>query len=240
MLSRSTFLSALTIILLISATISSYADRRNYVWNYEYQILEKGETELENYLTITTPKADSMKGISTTTLQLEYEIGMTKHFDFAIYQVFQQSPGQSLSYEGYKLRARYKFGEKNDFFVDPLLYIEYAGKPDFSSHEIETKLILSKDFGNFNIVFDPVIEIEKESLEWEMIFGYSFGLRYTVSNLFSFGLEALGDDHGNYVGPTISHGTEKAWISLGSLFKAGKILDDAPEFQIRLLMGFAL
>lgn len=230
----------LSILFLAFVTSSSYADRRSYVWNYEYQILEKGETELENYMTVTAPNMDTLKGKTTTTLQLEYEIGMTEHFDFAVYQVFKQKPGQSLAYDGYKLRARYKFGKKGDFFVDPLLYFEYVGKPDFSEHEFELKLILSKDIGDLNIVFNPQIEFAKEDVDWETVFGYTLGARYTVSELMSIGVEALGNDHGNFIGPSISHGNEKAWISLGTLFNAGPVLNNGSGFQLRMLMGFAL
>lgn len=228
-------------VILFAVLISgnSYADRRHFVWNYEYQILAKGESELENYMTITTPTGN-LKGNATTTLQMEYEVGMTEHFDFAIYQIFKQSPAQSLMYDGFKLRARYKFGEKGDFFLDPLIYLEYVGKPDFQEHEVELKLILSKDIGKFNFVINPVLEFEKTTGSWESVFGYTLGARYTVSDLVSVGLEALGDDHGNYFGPTISHGGHKAWFSLGALFNAGTITDNAPKFQLRFLTGFEL
>lgn len=219
---------------------TSIADSRSYVWNYEYLIIEKGKTELENYLTITTPDMNKFKGNTTTTLNLEYEIGMTEHFDFAIYHIFKQIPSQPLVYDGFKFRARYKIGEKNEFFVDPLIYFEYSGKPDFSEHEFEFKLILSKDFGKFNIIFNPIIEFAYEDEEWDKIFGYTFGAKYQFWNLLSGGMEAMGDEYGNYIGPVISHGNNKAWFALGSLFKIGKVMNNGPEFHIRLLTGFEL
>jgi hypothetical protein len=203
-------------------------------------IVEKGEAELENYITITTPDINKFKGNTTTNINLEYEVGMTEHFDFAIYQVLKQAPNQSLMYDGFKFRGKYKIGEKNDFFLDPLVYLEYSGKPDFSEHEIEIKLILSKDFGRLNFVVNPVIEFAYEDEEWHNLLGYSFGSKYQISDLLNFGIEAKGDKHGNYIGPVISHGAPRAYVALGALFKAGKIFDNKPEFQIRLITGFEL
>ena len=236
---KNIFVFSIVLLVLFASLNTVRADRRSYAWNYEYQVMEKGQSEIENYLTLSSPTRN-MKGNTTTTLQIEFETGMTNHFDFAVYQVLSQAPGESLTYEGYKLRARYKFGEKGDFFIDPLIYAEYAGKPDFSEHELELKLILSKDVGRFNFVLNPVLELEKADADWGSVFGYSAGVKYAVSDLFSAGIEALGDDHGNYFGPTISHGNYKAWVSLGALFNVGKVLNNGPEIQLRLLSGFAL
>ncbi|MDD5477394.1 MAG: hypothetical protein PHG87_04220 [Candidatus Omnitrophica bacterium] len=37
---------------------NSYADRRAYVWTYEYQTMPKGKWELEYYFTSIIPKLD--------------------------------------------------------------------------------------------------------------------------------------------------------------------------------------
>ena len=83
---------------------------------------------------------------------------MNERFDFAIYHQFEQQ--SVLRYKGYKLRFRYRIGEKNQYFMDPLIYFEYHGKPDFSKHEIETKLILAKETDKIIAAFNPVLEIE--------------------------------------------------------------------------------
>ena len=92
--------------------------------------------------------------------QIELEIGMNERFDFAIYHQFEQYT--NLKYKGYKLRGRYRIGEKNMYLFDPVLYMEYHGKPDFSEHGIEAKLILAKEVGRLIASFNPVLEIEIE------------------------------------------------------------------------------
>ena len=85
---------------------------------------------------------------------------MNERFDFAVYHQFEQQ--DVFIYKGYKLRGRYRIGEKNQFFIDPLFYLEYHGKPDFSEHGIETKIILAKETGKIIASFNPVLEIEIE------------------------------------------------------------------------------
>lgn len=203
--------------------------------------MEPGESELEQYTTFSTSKVENMKGNTSTELNFELEIGMTKNFDFAVYQTFKQGSNGQLNYDGYKLRARYKIGQKNQFFLDPLIYLEYEGKPDFSEHVIEPKLILAKEIGDFTFSLNPYVEIEKPDLgEWEFTPKYSFGGTYSVSNLFKAGLEFIGSEHGNYIGPTISHGAPKVWVAFGLLTKIGNIDLGQPNFKLRFIMGVNL
>ncbi len=239
-MNRNLFFAVGFIFCLLGTFIDVRADRRSYAWNYEYLIMEKGATEFESYMTLSSPDLNEMKGKTSTEMLYEYEIGMTDNFDFAVYQIFKQSPASSFHYDGYKLRARYKIGEKGDWFIDPLIYAEYAGKPDFSEHEVELKLILSKDFNNLNFVLNPKIEFVNEDNYWETLLGYSFGMKYGFSDLLSFGIEIKGDKNGHYFGPTLSHGTHKAWVALGSLLKITEIKENKPEIYVRLLMGFEL
>ncbi len=121
-------------------------DNRSYVWTYEYKIMERGKAEFEHYLTFKAPKMDSLAGSVTTVHNIEFEFGMNDKFDFSIYQNFEQPADGAFQYSGYKLRARYKLGEKNQYFMDPLLYFEYKGKPDFTKHLLVKCMEKSKKF----------------------------------------------------------------------------------------------
>jgi hypothetical protein len=228
----------IVMILLISFGVT-HADHRSYVWTYEYMTMEPGKAELENYLTFSTPEAGTFKNKTTLESQVEIEVGMSKCFDFAIYQVFSQKPRMGLNYSAFKMRARYKFGEKDKFIFDPLLYAEYKGVPDFSEHELEMKLIMSKDFGKFNISLNPVLTLEYED-EWKTVFGYDLGMSYKVLPLLSFGIEFKGEEDGHYFAPVISHGGHKIWIAAAPTFKLGKVKDGNPEFFFRMIMGVEL
>ncbi|UCD38743.1 MAG: hypothetical protein JSW54_04490, partial [Fidelibacterota bacterium] len=117
-----------------------------------------------------------------------------------------------------------------------LLYLEYKSNADFSEREIEGKLILAKDFGQWNLAFNPILELEHED-EWEVETGYALGLSTEVHKVVRLGLEFKGNSHAHYIGPVISHGTKDLWVALGSGIRLGGADDGRPGFQIRLLTG---
>lgn len=233
------FIKAVFVIGLVYFNIA-VADHRSYVWTYEYQIMDTGKAEFEQYTTFSTPDIGSFKTMGSTELNFELEVGMNKRYDFAVYQVFKQKAGESLKYDGFKLRGRYKFFDKDEFFVDPLIYLEYKGNQSFSKHVFETKLILAKDIGKFNVSLNPYFELEYEGEEWEFMPKYVVGVCYHASDLISFGLEAKGEESGSYIGPTISHGMPNLWVAIGTLFKVGNVDAGKPEFQIRMILGVGL
>ena len=215
------------------------ADQRAYVWTYEYLTVPKGEAELETYFTISAPHKDNLEGNTSTEHRLELEVGMTNRFDFAIYQIFSQALENGLEYDGFQLRARYRIGEKGKYFVDPLMYLEYKGVPDFAEHGFEAKLILARDIGRFNIALNPILEVEfgdKNEIQPE----YAFGLSCRSGDLLRVGIEAKGGADGHYVGPVIAHGKGRFWVTLGSAFNVGSVQQGKPEFQTRMLLGIGL
>jgi hypothetical protein len=223
------------IIMLVQSLIfnSLFADERSYVWTYEYQTVPTGVAEIEHYLTIRNP-SDSL---SVTDFSLELEIGMNDRFDFALYQNFRQGPDQIFRYEGFKLRFRYKIGEKNQYFLDPLLYLEYVGTPNFNDHEIEGKLILAKNYGPWNIVINPIVEFEMVNQEWESNLGYAIGGRFSINTLLRIGVEMKGISGEHYLGPVISHGKDGLWVALGSGFAISPVQKGTPKILLRLMIG---
>lgn len=199
-----------------------------------------GEVEFEHYLTLFTPLSASFKGVTTTDHNIELEIGMNDRFDFAVYQVFGQTPNSSFIYKGYKMRFRYKLGEKGNYIMDPLLYFEYKGKPDFSKHGLEGKLILAKDIGNFNVAINPVLEYEYDDDGWESEIKYNAGISYQVGYLLTLGLEVRSGRNGHYIGPVISHGTGKAWGASGSAIAVTDIKNNKPQLMLRMIIGIDL
>lgn len=212
------------------------ADQRSYVWNYEYLTLPRGEGELESYFTISAPDRNNLEGNTTVEHRIELEVGMTDRFDFGIYQIFSQAPGESLEYDRFQLRGRYRIGEKGRYLVDPLIYLEYKGMPDFAEHGIEAKLILAKDIGRLNLVFNPIVEFEFGD-ETEVETEYTCGMSYSIYELLRLGIEAKGSRDGHYIGPVLAHGTGHLWVALGSALNLGSVTEGKSEFQLRLLLG---
>ena len=225
-------------VIIFSISTLSLADQRHFVWTYEYKTVNRGEAEFEHYYTTSYPNASDLSASTKTGHQLELEIGMNEKFDFAIYHQFEQQ--ETLTYKGFKLRGRYRIGEQNQYLLDPLLYLEYHGKPDFSEHGFETKLILAKETSKIIASFNPVLEIEIEDDENEIETEYAAGLTYKLNKLFHAGIEFKGSEYGHYWGPTISHGTHDIWFSLGSAIKLGTVKEGQPEMEIRMIIGVEL
>lgn len=198
--------------------------------------MERGEAEFEHYLTFSAPKISDIQGKIVTEHWFEIEIGMNDHFDVAIYHVFKQLPNSPIKYDKFKMRTRYRIGEKNKFLFDPLLYFEYIGVPDFSKHKLEFKLIMAKDVGNFNIAAQPIFEFKKED-KWELEWKYAIGMKYKLHELLSIGIESKGGEDAYYIGPVISHGKSHLWGTLGTAFRVNETTKGEPQFQIRFLMG---
>ncbi len=218
-----------------------FADQRYYVWTYGYQTLARGNAEIESYFTLTAPDHDRLENNVRSEHQLELEIGMTDRFDFAIYQVFRQDAGEALEYQGFKLRSRYRFTEAGRLPLDPLAYLEYIGKPDFAEHEVEFKLVLSKDLGRLNAALNPTLEFVKEGAqEWDLEPAYAMAASWGVNSLLRAGVEGKGSQQGHYIGPTIAHGSEGLWVAIGSAFRISAQDSDAPDLQIRMLLGLAV
>lgn len=122
-----------------------------------------------------------LKGNTTSEHQIELEVGMTDHFDFSIYQIFSQKPAGQLKHDGFKLRTRYRFGEKGKYILDPLIYPEYKGKfePKYAvgiSQKV-TKFLrigLEAKGGEWENYIGPVISHGVETL-W-FIIGSAFGI----------------------------------------------------------------
>lgn len=227
--------------LLLSAFAASpgSSDQRSFVWTYDYQTMERGTAELETYFTLSTPDLGTMEGRTSAEHQVEVEVGMTDRFDFAVYQVFAQAPGEDLAYRGFKLRGRYRLGEKGRSFFDPLLYLEYQGSQDLAEQAVEGKLVLGRNLGKLRLALNPTLELELEDGEWEAVPEYAVGLSYELHPLLLLGLEAKGSRHGHYVGPVLAHGEEDLWMTIGAAIGAGAVDRGKPELQVRALMGIA-
>jgi len=225
-------------LLVLGIASNSYADRRSYVWTYEYMTMPKGMAEVEYYLTAAEPDAGK-SNINTWKHQLEIEYGITTRWDIAMYQVWTQKNTASSStfgYDGFKIRTRYRIGEKGQFFLDPLLYFEYIRDDDLSKpHVGEVKLILAKDLGDFNVSYNQIVKRNLEE-EGETNHEYAAGVNYRFSPFFALGVESKGSysERKYSVGPTIAWSYKKIFVALGAVFGLNEKTDDV---QTRMIVG---
>ena len=207
MLKKIIFVSLVVLSVIEISAINCYADKRSFVWTYEYATMLKDRLEVEAYSTTEIPDTGDMS-ISTWKWQIELEYGITDKFDVAIYEMFKQKTGVSASfeYEGFKVRTRYKLFEKNQLPVDILLYGEMERGVDLSKPAvIEGKVILARTEGSWYFAYNQIFEQELESASSTM-HSYSSGAAYELDTWLKVGFELKGNYSSGkqYFGPVIS------------------------------------
>ena len=214
-------------------------DRRGYVWTYEYMTMPKGQFEIEYYHTMKTKDIQKYDDKNSWEHQVEFEYGLTDHWDVSVYQKAKHtntSTENKFEYTGSKLRSRYRIGAKGEYPLDTLLYMEYIHPDDKDSSQIlEGKLVLAKDIGKFNVAYNQVIK-EGISDDGRTEHKYAVGLNYEINPRWKVGIESMGSytDEKYYLGPTLSWASEKIWAGIGAV---GGLNDQSDDLQVRLIVG---
>ncbi len=164
------------------------AGERIFAFSYGYGTVPKGGVEVEHYATVKGPGAPDAK---TWQHQVELEYGLTDRLEGGLYLVAEQPAGGALTFVEYKGRLRYRLGSQGVGPVDVGLYLEYAGTPSFGTHEIEAKVLLAKDVGNFvsALNLEYVVELEGGAIGHKV--EPTLGLGYKVAPWFVVGAEAI-------------------------------------------------
>jgi len=214
------------------------ADRRKYAWTYQYATIEAGATELEFYQTT------KLNNINKWEFRLEIEHGLTPRWDLSVYQIFTQTEGESFKWDAFQLRTRYKLANPGEFWIDPLIYLEYNRKIDLTKqNKLEAKLILSKSVGRWDISANPIYEFFWAPGEPIHEPGLDIGVSYELSYQVSIGIESVSrlkyqkgkdDKQISYFGPTMSFATGNMFYTVGYLTG---LTDDSDDARVRLLMG---
>lgn len=227
------------IIVLLAFFSSALADRRYYVWTYQYQTMPAGNTELELYQT------SKLREVDQTELRIELEHGLTPRWDASLYEIFVQNEGGSMKWDAWQLRSRYRFGEVDQYFMDPLLYLEYNRKTEPSApNKIEAKLILAKSVERWNLAVNPVWEyFFAPDTEHEL--GLDVGTSWEFHPKFVAGLESTTrmefeedqTETASYAGPTVSYASGGFWITVGV---AAGLTEDSDDARVRFITGIDL
>ncbi len=115
---------ALSLLLL---PLSARADRRAYGETYEAVTAPKGELDIETWHTyagdgelLNGPASKGYRGM------LELEYGITSRWDVALYNLLDIVPDPGVTgYAGFKIESRFRLVPAGEWFVDPVLYLEY-------------------------------------------------------------------------------------------------------------------
>ena len=189
--------SVTTISIFLCAQGRASAHMRDYILNQGYNTTRKGEAEVELYNDFNMPDTDQ-SGTYNSLHQVELEYGITNRLQLSYYEVYKWDRTDDWQRDAFKIEAKYRFLESGELPVDIALYGEYKnpnGRNEVASDELEGKLILSRDFGRWNIVGNLITERkinEHEDLQWE----YTLGVGYPLNSKVRLGLElkeTLGD-----------------------------------------------
>ena len=260
------------ILLLIAIVGFVKVNAQDRVFNYTYQsgVLNKGQKEIEIWSTLASGRADFYRSINH---RMEYEVGLGGKLQTSFY--LNYGYGKSVVEENgiqiLKNDTKYSFSNEWKLKLsDPVanrigsaLYFEYTLAPDET--ELEGKIILDKQIGNFTHAFNIVGEYElgkkftpegttlTAENEQELTIELNYGLSYRIKNNLSVGLEAMNQNQiaeskwENSVltlGPCISYSTSGFWVNLtvmpqiANLKGGGLELDEHEKLQTRLIFSY--
>jgi len=223
----------------LAAAAPARADRKFYLFTYQYATLPKGAAELETW--ITREDDDSVARQIDGQLQIEGEFGVTDRFDVSLYTILQKEGSESLDWDASKIEAKYRLGEPGKWPVDVELYAEY--EQPFKVHgwgEPELKLILAHDFGAVNVAGNlifakPVDDETGRHLSWQK--EWAAGASCEISPRVNLGVEGHGSftNSSAKLGPVLSYQGDKAWAAIGPYF--GLTSRDG-DVGARAILGF--
>lgn len=174
---------------------SSFAQESPYVVTYDHFLEEPGSLEVEYFSTFGTQRA----GNDFHAFWAELEYGVTAWWTTELYLDGQTTFGDSTVFTGYRWENRFR-PLRHEHFINPILYIEYeqiseadkiikeveghdvesdhadpnAVSRQTHNHELELKLLLSKNFKGWNVAVNPLATKNlSPSGSWE--FGYAMG-----------------------------------------------------------------
>lgn len=182
----------------------SAAQESPFFVTYTHHMEEPGNLDVEVSSTNGVPR-NGQQFYAAPYMELEY--GVTARWTSELYLEGQSTAGGSSVFTGWRFENRFR-PLIREHWINPVLYLEYedlneasriqkeieGGGPDLSSpnalltpirdHELESKLILSSDYHDWNIAENFIVAknfSQSEGIE----FGYSFGLSRPLATLAS-------------------------------------------------------
>ncbi len=193
----------LVFLLLALGPIGSAQESPLFV-TYTHHMEEPGNLDVETSATSGVPRSGQRFYVAP---YLELEYGVTAQWTAELYLEADSAWADSTVFTGWRFENRYKL-LKREHWINPVLYLEYenlseasriqkeieGGGPDLTSshrilageraHELETKLILSSDYHDWN-VSENFIVAKNFSKSEGVEFGYAFGVSRPLARLAS-------------------------------------------------------
>lgn len=253
-------LMAITLSALVSAPIRAHADERLFVYSYEAEVLPKGKFEFEQWITSRIGKTGG--DFARWDLREELEYGITDKLTTALYinmtQTYQdpdEGPARNhFKFKGFSTEWKYQILNPHLDAFGLVAYLE--GTLSGSEAEVEEKIILQKNFGNWvtaiNATLEQEWEFEDGETEREAKLEFSGGISYHLSPHWAVGIEARNhqvfepgfslhrqENNAWFLGPNVHYGASDWWVTFAVLPQIGKQeLDDHERVEARLIFGY--
>lgn len=180
---------------LASVTLPANAQESPYIVTYDHYLEEPGSLEVEYFSTFGTQRA----GNDWVAYWGEFEYGATAWWTTEVYLDGQSTFNDGTLFTGFRWENRFRVLQR-EHFINPVLYVEYEqingadkilkeieghdveadnGDPNVIArqdhdHELEFKLILSKNFKGWNFAQNTIaVKNLTGGNPWE--FGYAIG-----------------------------------------------------------------
>ena len=194
----------IVITFLLSVALCSKAQESPYFVTYDHHLEEPGNLEIATSSTMGVPRSGQRFYFAPYA---EFEYGVTGRWTSELYLEGQSTAGDSAVFTGWRWENRFR-PLAREHWINPVLYLEYEGineasriqkeivgnAPGFGepnselsqthAHELETKLILSSNFHDWNLAENFIVEknlSQNEGFE----FGYSLGVSRPLASLAS-------------------------------------------------------
>lgn len=175
--------------------VPAAAQESPYIVTYDHYLEEPGSLEVEYFSTFGTQRS----GNDFVAPWVEFEYGVTAWYTTEFYLDGQSTFNDSTIFTGFRWENRFRLLQ-DEHFVNPVLYVEYEQtsgsdkiikeveghdiQSDYSEsnallrqehdHELEFKLLLSRNFKGWNVAINPIMTKNlSPSNSWE--FGYAIG-----------------------------------------------------------------
>ena len=152
----------------------------------EYSIEARGNTAID--------RGDhATDEIENQKYELEY--GVTDYWMTALVAEFNKNQGKSFHHDVTAWENILQLFPQGDAWINSAIYLEYeVGARNAADDNIESKLLLEKQFGNFVTTVNLIVEktVGTHAAE-EATFGYATRIKYRWKPYLEPGIEAYGD-----------------------------------------------
>lgn len=197
------------LLLLTLAAAAAHAQESPYFVTYDHHLEEAGNLEIETSSTIAKARSGQHSFLAPWS---EFEYGVKGWWTSEVYLEGQSTRHDSTLFTGWRWENRFRLLSQ-EHRINPVLYLEYENINEASrimtevvghadseqepnaelrtktNHELEGKLILSSNVGNWNFAENLITEKNLSRSE-----GYEFGYSLGVSRPLG-GLAGAGDCH---------------------------------------------